>query len=53
MLADLSCIDNVHVDKVPYKHLCSYLVYCMSLDHRGSYVLCVKIDTDIHEWSKC
>jgi hypothetical protein len=53
MPADLSCIGNGQVAKLPYKHLCLYPVYFPSLDHRGSYVLCVKIDTGIHEWSKC
>ena len=43
MLADLSCIGNGYVAKLPYKHLCLYPVYGLSFDHRGSYMLSVRL----------
>ena len=52
VLVDLHCIANGHVVKLPYKYLCLYPVYGLSLGQSGSYVMCVKIDADIHEWTE-
>ena len=53
VLVDFHCIANGHDVKLPYKYLCLCPVYCLSLGHRGSYVLCVKNDAAIHEWTAC
>ena len=52
IFVDLHCVANGHVVKLPYTYLCLYPVYWLSLGHSGSYVMCVKIDADIHEWDR-